>query len=183
MTEQIALLRGINVGGNNKITVPDLKTAFEDAGFSEVRTYINSGNVIFPGDGKEGAALQQKCRQAIMDKFQLAIPVSILSATELSDALGNAPAWWDNGKDSKHNAIFTIAPASAADVVKTVGEAKPEYEKRPVTGGSSSGLPRSKHFQGRVGQRLFPTPLMAVLRFATQARRKSCCSLPKENSP
>ena len=46
----IALLRGVNVGGNNKIDMKQLKSAFVEAGFSDVITYINSGNVIFSSE-------------------------------------------------------------------------------------------------------------------------------------
>ena len=47
MTRYIALLRGINISGKNKISMPELKAAFIDAGFDDVRTHLNSGNVIF----------------------------------------------------------------------------------------------------------------------------------------
>ena len=53
MPKHIALLRGINVGGKNKISMPVLKAAFEAADFADVRTYINSGNVIFSIDDED----------------------------------------------------------------------------------------------------------------------------------
>lgn len=56
MQKYIALLRGINVGGKNKITLPALKKTFEGIGFQDVLTYINSGNIIFSStidDGEE----------------------------------------------------------------------------------------------------------------------------------
>jgi len=56
----VALLRGINVGGTNKLSMEDLKTAFEDAGMTEVRTYVNSGNVIFSADVADRARLVQE---------------------------------------------------------------------------------------------------------------------------
>ena len=56
----VALLRGINVGGTNKLSMADLKTAFEDAGMTEVRTYVNSGNVIFSADVADRARLVQE---------------------------------------------------------------------------------------------------------------------------
>lgn len=129
MKKQIALLRGINVGGKNKVPMPELRDVFEEAGFLEVQTYINSGNVIFRSDNEDEEALQEICRQAIYDRFQLDIPLAVLSAEELSDSLKSVPEWWDSGKESKHNAIFTIAPVSAWSVIQIVGEAKPEYEK------------------------------------------------------
>ena len=129
MEKHIALLRGANVGGKNIISMPLLKAAFEDAGLSEVDTYINSGNIIFHSQDSDIVSLQQKCRQIIMDRFNLDILIAVISANELADALNNAPGWWGNDKESKHNAIFIIAPANAESIIEAVGEAKPEYEQ------------------------------------------------------
>ncbi len=129
MQEYIALLRGINVGGNNTIPMLALKAAFENAGFTGVSTYINSGNVLFFAQDTDIPALQQKCRQAIMDAFRLDIAVTVISAADLRDALAHAPAWWGNDPLSKHNAIFVIAPVETEAVLASVGTAKPEYEQ------------------------------------------------------
>ena len=118
MGKYIALLRGVNVGGKNKVSMSILKTAFEEIGFYNVSTYINSGNVIFSSKEDDVAALQQTCRQAIIDTFQLDIPVAVLSASDLSDVLCNAPEWWDHDGESKNIAIFMIAPAVADSLKK-----------------------------------------------------------------
>jgi uncharacterized protein (DUF1697 family) len=128
MTRYIALLRGVNVGGNNKISMPELKAAFTAAGLLSVRTYINSGNVFFDSALDE-ATVQGLCERTIANTFGLNISVGIITADELRNALNNAPEWWNTGADIKHNAIFVIAPASAERVCAQVGEAKPEYEK------------------------------------------------------
>jgi uncharacterized protein (DUF1697 family) len=128
MTKYIALLRGVNVGGNNKIAMPELKAAFEAADFANITTYINSGNVIFDSELDE-VAVKISCEQAISDTFGLTITVGIISAYELRDALAHAPGWWNTDSDSKHNAIFIIPPATAESVCAEVGSAKPEYEK------------------------------------------------------
>lgn len=127
MEKYIALLRGINVGGKNKVPMSLLKTAFEDAGLMEVSTYINSGNVIFSYEN-HAATLQQLCWQAIMDKFQLDIPVAVISAKDYSDALNHAPLWWDKDSESKHIAIFVISPTNTESIMREVG-IKPEYEQ------------------------------------------------------
>ncbi|MEX1335073.1 MAG: DUF1697 domain-containing protein, partial [Candidatus Limnocylindrales bacterium] len=57
-TTWLALLRGINVGGRNRILMADLRACFEDAGYAGVRTYIQSGNVIFVADGSEREVLR-----------------------------------------------------------------------------------------------------------------------------
>ena len=123
-----ALLRGINVGGANKVPMPELKTVFENAGFADVSTYINSGNVIFSSGQSDIEALQKKCQDAIFAHFNLDIPVAVISQNNLAAALDNAPSWWDNGPESKHNAIFIIAPATTPEIMEQIGELKPEYE-------------------------------------------------------
>jgi uncharacterized protein (DUF1697 family) len=124
----IALLRGINVGGNNIIKMADLKTAFENKGFQNVATYINSGNVLFDSESDE-SAVKTACENLIADNFGLDIPVCIISAGELLDALAHAPDWWNSDPESKHNAIFVIPPMTPEAVCAQVGEIKPEYEK------------------------------------------------------
>lgn len=129
MKKYIALLRGINVGGKNTISMQLLKTSFEEVGFSGVRTYINSGNIFFAYKDMCIADLQQKCHQIISDKFNLDIPVAVIPINEFTDALSNAPEWWGVDKESTHNAIFIIPPASADIIIDAVGEAKSEYEQ------------------------------------------------------
>ncbi len=124
----IALLRGINVGGNNKVAMPELKSCFERAGFKNVQTYINSGNVIFESTQTSNAKLVEACETAIEKQFGFRVVCSVIIAEELLAALECAPMWWNNG-NAKHNAIFVIAPKSATDIMAEVGEAKPEYEK------------------------------------------------------
>lgn len=129
MEKHIALLRGINVGGKNKISMPVLKTAFEELGFLDVKTFINSGNVIFSSDNQDKNELIQVCESLIVDTFMLSIPVTIVSATDLADILENAPAWWNIDKESVNYAIFVISPVTVEEVFAAVGEAKPEFEK------------------------------------------------------
>lgn len=128
MDQYIAFLRGINVGGKNKISMSELKELFEQNGFRNVVTYINSGNIIFSTDNNDESKLKEECESLIFARFQLEIPVSILSVKELSAAYDHAPSWWGKDKDSKHNAIFIIPPVTVEEVFETVGEIKPEYE-------------------------------------------------------
>ena len=128
MKGYIALLRGVNVGGNNKIAMPELKKAFENQGFKNVTTYINSGNVLFDSELDE-AAVQSVCEKIMESKFDLKITVGIISGAEICDAMANAPAWWNSDPESKHNAIFVISPMTAEEICAHIGEIKPEYEK------------------------------------------------------
>lgn len=124
----IALLRGINVGGNNKVPMAELKACFEQAGFQNVVTYINSGNVIFESDELSFTKLVEICETAIDEHFGFRVVCSVISAQALREAVQHTPKWWNVG-DAKHNAIFVIAPKTAQEIMQEVGEAKPEYEK------------------------------------------------------
>lgn len=128
MTKYIALLRGVNVGGNNIVDMKRLKATFIAAGFPDTKTYINSGNIIFSGDMDEVTA-QKTCADLISETFSLSIAVLVLSREELDDTLAHAPKWWGNAPDSRHNAIFVIPPATAEEICAEIGAIKPEYEK------------------------------------------------------
>ncbi len=125
----IALLRGINVGGKNKVSMKELKELLEKNGFQDVVTYINSGNIIFSSDNPDIEFLKRNCEALIFEKFKLELSLMVISAEELIEALNNAPDWWGADKESKHNAIFVIPPTTVDEVFKEVGEIKPEYEK------------------------------------------------------
>ena len=130
----IALLRGINVGGNNKVSMAELKASFESLGFTNVRTYINSGNVIFESSITDKVALVTDCEAVIEQQFGFHVTCAVISANELRDALQQAPSWWDKNKADKQNALFVIAPATTAEIMQQVGEAKPEYEQIAAAG-------------------------------------------------
>lgn len=129
----IALLRGINVGGNNKINMAELKAAFERQGFGNVVTYINSGNIMFDSTLDE-AAVKAECEKLITGGFGLDIPVCVISAADLREALTHAPEWWDVNSESKHNAIFVIPPMTTEAVLAQIGAIKPEYERIGYSG-------------------------------------------------
>lgn len=128
----IALLRGINVGGNNIISMPTLKRCFEEVGFGNVVTYINSGNIIFDSDETDTARLVEMCEAAIEDCFGFHIICSVISADDLKAAMAQAPSWWGEDANSSHNALFAIAPTTAEEILSDIGEIKHEYEQVEV---------------------------------------------------
>lgn len=131
MEKYIALLRGINISGKNKVPMPLLKKGFEDLGFQNVSTYINSGNVLFSSESNDKTEMCCRCKTMIKERFFLDVPVVIVSRKELSQALDNAPKWWDMHSDEEviHQAIFLIPPVTIEEVYRAVGKAKEEYEQ------------------------------------------------------
>ncbi len=129
MKRQIAFLRGINVSGKNKISMAKLKQGFEELGFQEVKTYLNSGNVIFSSDGEDTGSFTNQIETMIKNLFNLDIPVFIISKEALEDILRNAPDWWGNeNKEIYDNLIFIMPPATFAEVFNELGEPKKELE-------------------------------------------------------
>lgn len=125
----IALLRGINVGLKNRLSMAQLKQVFESIGFKNVTTYINSGNVIFEADEQDVITLIQLCEAAIEKDFGFHVICSVISAKDLADAISHAPSWWGKDADSSHNAMFVITPATPKIIMKAAGEPNAEYEQ------------------------------------------------------
>lgn len=130
MKRYIALLRGINISGKNKVPMAELKKGFETLAFVEVKTYLNSGNVIFSSDEDNIRKLTDKIEEMIKNQFGLDIPVFVLSREALEDILQNAPDWWGSeDKEIYDNLIFIIPPAAFSDVYNEIGEPKKELER------------------------------------------------------
>ncbi|HRO72765.1 MAG TPA: DUF1697 domain-containing protein, partial [Saprospiraceae bacterium] len=73
----VALFRGINVGGNNKVEMKKLKTTFETLGFKDIATYINSGNVVFKSKPKAASALSSTIEDAVRRDFDLDLKILV----------------------------------------------------------------------------------------------------------
>jgi len=114
----IALLRGINVGGNNVIKITDLKQSFEDKGFTEVTTYIQSGNVIFASSEKDTYALEKTIEQFLSQRFTYKSKVMVRSYPQMQKILESVPQTWNSGQDLRCYIAFVKAPTTAQEVMK-----------------------------------------------------------------
>lgn len=129
MERYIALLRGINVSGKNKIAMSVLKKEFTELGFTDVATYLNSGNVIFSSAIDDRNILSNTIKLMIKSKFDLDIPVFIILQIELEELVSNAPAWWgDSNSEIYDNIVFLIPPLSYDEFFNEIGSPKAEYE-------------------------------------------------------
>ena len=130
MKRYIAFLRGVNISGKNKVQMAELKKGFEEIGFAEVKTYLNSGNVIFSSEEDDIGRFTNRIETMIKRQFGLDIPVFVISKEALEDILCNAPDWWGNeNKETYDNLILIMPPATIADVFTEIGEPKEELEK------------------------------------------------------
>jgi uncharacterized protein (DUF1697 family) len=115
-TSHLALLRGINVGGTNKLPMKDLAGFFTEAGCTEVSTFIQSGNVIFRADQRTLKGLHARITQRITEQFGYRIPVMLRTAQELADAVANNPFLTPVADDNCHYLMFLADEPGADDV-------------------------------------------------------------------
>lgn len=91
MSRWVALLRGINVGGRNKLPMKDLSELLTNAGFENLATYIQSGNVVFTRKGASEGALAAKISSLILSEFGINAPTVVVSADRLAKAMAANP--------------------------------------------------------------------------------------------
>jgi uncharacterized protein (DUF1697 family) len=118
MKTYVALLRGLNVGANNRLPMKALAAMFSEAGCAEVRTYIASGNVVFQAQDRVARTLPKKIAARIRSDFELETPVILRSAEEL-DAVARHNPFLVRGEDTKPlNVLFLAEEPTAASVAK-----------------------------------------------------------------
>ncbi|MFC4735918.1 DUF1697 domain-containing protein [Bacillus daqingensis] len=101
-----ALLRGINVGGRNKVDMPALKRAFEQAGMMQVETYLHTGNVVFTYETVPVDMLTQTLEDAIYHEFGLKLNVLLRTMNDMSGVMDALPENWENDQGMKSDVLF-----------------------------------------------------------------------------
>ena len=125
-TVYVALLRGINVGGNAKVEMPRLRALFEELGFGDVKTYINSGNVVF-SSSKGPGQLKADIEAAIETEFHLTVPVVLRSREEIAELLHNIPDAWVNNAVVKCDVMFLWPELDTPAILERIPH-RPEIE-------------------------------------------------------
>ena len=122
MARYVALLRGINVGGKNLIPMPALKAAFEEDGFEDVRTYIQSGNVLFSGPSSGQAELTKRVERLIKRAFDhYDASVVLRSRSQMVTVVEKAPKGFGREPAKyRYDVLFLKSPLTAKQVVATV---------------------------------------------------------------
>ena len=118
MPTYISMLRGINVGGHKKVPMNQLRAMFEALGFKEVRTYIQSGNVVFRATMGNPEDLSRKIEQRVLKEF--GFPASVITRTpeELQKAIQSNPFIKESGLAPAKVYVAFLTEAPKADAVK-----------------------------------------------------------------
>ena len=116
----VALLRGINVGGRNKVAMSDLREAFEGAGYGDVRTYIQSGNVLFESAGAR-RSMEDDLERLLERRFGVPLVVVARSHDQLRQIVLRAPDGFGAAPDQYHSdVVFLKAPLTARQAMNVV---------------------------------------------------------------
>jgi uncharacterized protein (DUF1697 family) len=118
--EYLALLRGINVGGNAVIKMADLKKTAEECGFSRVRTYIQSGNVIFESDEKNPDRLSTKLSEALKKDYNIDSQVVIKTLRQMETVVAEAPPEWKTSRELRCYIAFLRKSLPVQEVLREV---------------------------------------------------------------
>jgi len=133
MEKYTALLRGINVGGSNIIKMDNLKKTFEEMGFSDVKTYIASGNVIFKSTEKNHKILAKLIEKKLIEKYKSDIPIVLVNYKNLKRIIEEAPNDFETeSKTHRYDVWFLREPLEAKELLEQV---KPREGVDTIKGG------------------------------------------------
>jgi uncharacterized protein (DUF1697 family) len=111
-----ALLRGINVGGNKKIAMAQLRELLADLGYADVVTHLQSGNAVFTSPSQDPQELASAIADGIADRFEMSVSVVIRTGDELATALSSSPLPGDPENPSRFFVAFLSAPPAQASI-------------------------------------------------------------------
>ena len=157
----VALVRGINVGGNNRVPKAEFKQVLEDLGFTDVLIYLNSGNAVFTSKTKPKA---NEVQAALEKHFGFSIPTLVLPATKIKAIAAAIPNDWSNDKPQpdksgqKSDVLYLFDDINSPDILEKLGH-KPEIETMIyVDGAVIANVTRANQGRGSL-QKLIGTKL------------------------
>jgi uncharacterized protein (DUF1697 family) len=160
LARHIVLLRGINIGSRNRIAMPALRDALTDSGFDDVRTYLQSGNVVLASRRKADDVARQ-VERLIEKRFGLDIAVVVRTQAQLAKVVERNPLQ-KVAKDPKRYQVSFLASRPSADVVRRVEEAAAPPERvvaigREIYAWHPQTIARSRLWALLAGQQLGTT--------------------------
>ena len=157
MARLVVLLRGINIGPRNRISMPELREALEDAGYDDVRTYLQSGNVVLTSNAAT-KKVARDCERLIADRFKLEIAVVTRTRAELAKVVERNPLE-RVAKDPKRYQVSFLEAKPAAEIVRELEDVAADQEKlvavgREIYAWHPAGVARSKLWARLAGKDL-----------------------------
>jgi uncharacterized protein (DUF1697 family) len=132
VSRHILLLRGVNLGSRNRLAMPELRAALEDAGFDDVRTYLQSGNIVLSSSTK-AADVARKVERVLAEDFGLEIAVVTRTRAQLAKVVEHDPLGKVAKSPKRYQVSFLDAKPSR-EVVRRIEETAAPGERVVVTG-------------------------------------------------
>ena len=154
----VALLRGINVGGHNKVDMKQLKTVFEELGMTSVRTYINSGNVIFSTAKRAKSQLAAQIEKAIARHFGFNVEVVVRDRAMMKALVKRVPKTWTDDKTQRCYVMFLWDDVNRPSVLKQLS-IKPDMDEVRYASGAIVWRVDRKHLTKSGMMKLTSAPL------------------------
>jgi uncharacterized protein (DUF1697 family) len=147
MARHVVLLRGVNLGSRNRIAMPELRRLLEEAGFDDVATYLQSGNVVL-SSRKAAGTVARECKKLIADRLGLEIDVLARTQKEVADVVERDPLA-RVAKNPKRYQVTFLAAKPKGEVVRRLEEAAVGGERvvavgREIYAWHPDGIARSK---------------------------------------
>ena len=151
------MLRGINIGSSRRVPMADLRALFGDAGYGDVQTYVQSGNVVLES-ASSAADLEREAAELISERFGFDVPVVVRTARQLAAVVKRNPLG-DVATEPKRYQVSFLAEKPGADVVAALQEAAAESERvafhgREIYAWHPDGVARSKLWNALAGKGL-----------------------------
>lgn len=124
----VALLRGVNVGGNNMVSMKALKSSFERLGFKEVSTYINSGNILFRSDQTDARKLEDTIDRMLAREYDLKGKTVVRSYPEMARLVKKIAKTWQPDPAWRYNVMFLRSTIDSKRVLANLN-LKPDIEE------------------------------------------------------
>ncbi len=134
MAIMISMLRGINVSGQKKVPMNELKALYEELKFKNVTTYIQSGNVVFSSDASDEKVLSKKIEEKIIKHFGFEVPVIIRTPKEMQSAIRNNPFLKEKNVDSERMYVTFLEEVPAKDKLEMLSAIQFPHDRFIVKG-------------------------------------------------
>ena len=118
--QYISFLRGINVGGKNSIKMSDIQSITKKCGYTNVSTYIQSGNILFETRQTDTQKISKTIENAILDALKIDAPVVTITRNQLESVVESAPAQWKSKSDIRRYIAFLYPPLTSEEAKKYV---------------------------------------------------------------
>jgi uncharacterized protein (DUF1697 family) len=170
----IALLRGINAGGNRKVEMKKLKALFECLGFENVSTYINSGNAIFEGKGKT-QDIRNKIELNLKKEFGFAIPTLVKTVKEIRKITEAIPTKWQNDTRQRTDVAYLFPEIDSKKTIDALPLNRAFIEVLYVKGAIFWNMDRKNYGKSRlnkiIGHKLYQSMTMRNINTARYLAR------------